>query len=250
MRRNEWFWLPNLMTGLNLFFGFWSILQVMNGNYLTACWLIVIASICDGLDGKLARWTNSASEIGIEMDSLADVVSFGAAPGVLLYYVSFHKFGLPGVLMASLPLICGTFRLARFNLHATTGDKKGYVGLPIPMQAITLATFIVFNYALWDSLALEILLVPLTFFLAILMVSHAPYEAMPRITFHDTRRNLLKLIAITAGIILVAVNPPVIFFPLLMLYVLKGFAVALFGIPAADAELEPAPNEIDEESII
>jgi len=249
MRRSELSWIPNLLTGLNLFLGFWSILQMIEGNYLTACWLIVTASICDGLDGKLARWTRSASPRGLQLDSLADIVSFGAAPGVLLYFISFHKFGLAGVFLAALPLLFGAIRLARFNRHATIAEKKGYVGLPIPMQAITITTFIIFNHALWGRLHLEFLLLPLTFFLAFLMVSHAPYEAMPRITFRDSRKNLLKLITIIAGISLIALNPAAIFFPLLMIYVLKGFAIMLFGLAPSEDDLEPASEEFEEKTI-
>ena len=230
MKRSEWKWAAHLLTAGNLFFGFWAILQVIQGNYLMACWLILFASICDGLDGKLARFTRCSSEIGIELDSLVDVVSFGVAPSVLLYSISFHKFGFPGVILASIPLFFGVMRLARFNLTATTTEKKAYDGLPIPMMANTLVTFILFNFALWDGFHLEVMLLPLVILLALLMLSHVHYDTMPRFTIRDTRKNMLKLIFIFAGIILVAIKPSVLFFPLMLIYVLKGLVNSIFGL--------------------
>lgn len=238
MKRTEWAWTAHVLTYINLLLGFYAIIQAFEGNYLMACWLIVIASICDGLDGKIARYTKSSSEMGIELDSLADIVSFGVAPSVLLYTVSFHKFGFAGLILAALPLFFGAVRLARFNVSATLGEKKNYTGLPIPMQAATIATFIVFNYALWGSLTLEILLLPLTLALALLMVSQIPYDAMPRLTLHDTKKNLFKLLLIIAGIILVAFNPSLFFFPLMLIYVLKGVIVAIMGLRVPEEELE------------
>lgn len=243
MRRNDWGWAAYLLTIANAFFGFWAIVLVVEGDYLTACWLIITASICDGLDGKLARFTRSSSEIGIEMDSLADVISFGTAPAVLLYFTSFHKFGFIGVVMASVPLIFGALRLARFNVGASIGEKHGYLGLPIPMMANTIATFIIFNFALWGNFQLEILLFPFTVFLALLMVSHLPYDHMPRFTFKDTRKNLVKLIAILVGILIIALKPSVIFFPLLLIYVAKGISNSIFGLAVEDIELEEAMED-------
>jgi CDP-diacylglycerol--serine O-phosphatidyltransferase len=229
MKKNEWRWAASVLTSGNLFFGFWAIAQVVEGNFLMACWLIVIASICDGLDGKLARLTKGASEIGIEFDSLADAVSFGAAPAALIYAVSFSKYGLLGLFLSAIPLLFGVFRLARFNKNATTHEKKGYDGLPIPMAAVTIATFIIFNYAVWGTFHLEVLLIPLTVVLSILMLSHIPYDVMPRFTLKETGKNLLGIFVIILGIVLVAINPPVIFFPLMLLYVLKGIVTAIFS---------------------
>jgi CDP-diacylglycerol--serine O-phosphatidyltransferase len=238
MKRTEWKWAAHVLTATSLFLGFWAIIEAFDGNYLMACWLIVIASICDGLDGKIARYTKSSSELGVELDSLADIVSFGVAPSVLLYTISFHKFGFSGILLAALPLFFGAVRLARFNVSASLTEKKNYVGLPIPMQATTIATFIVFNHALWGSLTLEILLLPITLALTLLMVSQISYDAMPRLTFHDTRKNLFKLLLIIAGIIVVAINPSLFFFPLMVIYVLKGIIFAVMGLQIPEEELE------------
>lgn len=234
------FWLPNLLTGMNLFFGFWAVIQLVNGNYLTACWFIMIAAVCDGLDGKVARFIKSSSEIGVEMDSLSDVVSFGIAPSILLWVISFNKFGFLGVLLSAFPLLFGVFRLARFNLTAGVGEKKPYYqGLPIPMQAVTLATFIIFNHALWGEVQLEVVLIPLTLFLAFLMVSHVPYESMPKLGLHDIKRKPWKLIFVLILIAVLAVKPTLVFFPIIILYVLRGVIMAVFGLnPTVEEELE------------
>jgi CDP-diacylglycerol--serine O-phosphatidyltransferase len=239
-------WLPNLLTGMNLFFGFWAIIQLVEGNYLTACWFIMIASICDGLDGKLARFIKSSSELGVEMDSLCDAISFGLAPSVLLWVTSFHKFGFLGVLLSSFPLVFGVIRLARFNLTASVGEKNPFFqGLPIPMQAVTLATFILFSHTLWGEVPPEILLIPLTLFLAFLMISHIPYDAMPRLSIRDTLHKPFRLLIILGLISLIALKPSLVFFPLMCLYLLRGITIAMFRLAPVEAEDELDSEEIE-----
>jgi CDP-diacylglycerol--serine O-phosphatidyltransferase len=243
MKRSEFTWAANLFTIGNLLLGFWAIIQVFEGKFLTACWLIIIASILDGLDGKIARFTRGASEIGIEFDSLADVVSFGVAPALMLYTQVFHKFGVAGLVLSALPLIFGAARLARFNRSAVIGEKKYYEGLPIPIAADLIATFIIFNYAVWGTLRLEFLFVPLTIATALLMVSRIHYDTMPKFTFRDTRKNFVKLSFMLAGVVVIALRPSIIFFPLVMFYVLYGIAAALFAARAEEDELEEVLEE-------
>ena len=236
-------WIPNLLTGMNLFLGFWAMIQAIEGNILTACWLVVAASVCDGLDGKLARFMKRSSELGLELDSLADVVSFGAAPGIILYVSFFQRLEFLGVVLAALPLIFGAIRLARFNLTAVVGEKKtNYVGLPIPMQATAVTTFIIFNYALWGDLHLEILLIPLVWLLCLLMVSHFPYERIPRFSIKDALKRPWRLIIVIAIVAPLALNPAVAFFPILFLYVLRGMIMSAFGFGTEDE-----PEELDSE---
>ncbi|RJP74767.1 MAG: CDP-diacylglycerol--serine O-phosphatidyltransferase [Candidatus Zixiibacteriota bacterium] len=244
MKRSDLAWLPNLMTAFNVFLGFWAILMTVQGNHLTACWLIIIASISDGLDGKLARFVHSSSEMGIEMDSLADVVSFGVAPGVLLYWTAFQEYGFAGIVLASVPLLFGMIRLARYNATAaTTGEKKAFFeGLPIPMQADAIAAFILFNHALWGQMKLELVLVPMTLVLAFLMVSHLPYDALPRLSFRDMPRHPVKAAFILGFILLLAVKPAIVFFPLMVAYLLRGVLMGLLG-------LAPEEEAVDEEDL-
>jgi len=238
MKRTEISWLPNLFTAGNLFFGFWAIIHMFEGHVLIASWMIIAASIMDGLDGKIARMTQNASRFGTYFDTLSDTVSFGLAPALLLYIVSFSRFEFAGVLLSLVFLLFGVMRLVRFTANASLEEKTDFEGLPIPMAANTIAAFILFNYAVWKGLTLELLLIPLTLGLAFLMISHIPYEIMPRFTFRDTRKNLFKLIFIIGGIILVAINPPIMFFPLMIIYILKGILTELLSSTDSEEEYE------------
>jgi CDP-diacylglycerol--serine O-phosphatidyltransferase len=240
--------IPNLLTGINLFLGFWAIILAFEGNVLTACWLIVVASICDGLDGKIARFIHRSSDIGLELDSLADVVSFGVAPGIVLYVAYFNQLELIGLLLSALPLIFGAIRLARFNLTANPGERKPfYEGLPIPMQANTVVTFILFNYAIWGTMQLEILLIPLIWFLCLLMISHLPYEKIPRFSIKEAVHHPLRLTVIVVIISLLAFKPALAFFPFMLFYLARGIIMGLIKLPVPveaeeiDSELEIKP---------
>lgn len=214
--------LPGAFTMANLFFGFLSIIMVMQGKFLVAGWLIIIAAIMDGLDGKLARWLDKYSRFGAEFDSLADLISFGAAPAILGYYVYFQRFEFFGVVIVFFITLCGTLRLARFNSAEKPLEKNTYTGLPIPVSAITIASFIHFNYHLWGELKLDFLFTPLIAGLCFLMISHIKYDGVPRLTFRDTSRNRVNLIILTAGLALAVIWPATLFFPLCLIYIFHG----------------------------
>src|SRR5690606_31350079 len=128
--------VPSAFTLGNLLSGFFSLVYASQGNLDFAAWLIVVAGLFDLLDGRVARIAGSTSAFGVELDSLCDVVSFGAAPSFLIYQFGLNQIGLFGLLIASLPVPCGAVRLARFNTHAEVREKRDYsVGLPIPPQA-------------------------------------------------------------------------------------------------------------------
>ena len=110
--------VPSFFTLMNLFCGFLAIIQISEGYLHYGAWLIVLAGLFDALDGFMARITNSTSAFGIELDSLSDVVSFGVAPGFLLYYFGLNELQVPGLILAALPAVCGAIRLARFNVDA------------------------------------------------------------------------------------------------------------------------------------
>ena len=138
------YWFPNIVTSLNLVFGMLSIFATLKGEFLGASVFIVAAMIADGLDGRVARYFNASSEFGKELDSLCDLVSFGAAPAVLAYSFMLKDFDILGYFAAIFFAACGAFRLARFNVN--TGVVKGYfLGLPIPAGGCLLATFIMLN---------------------------------------------------------------------------------------------------------
>ena len=136
--------LPNLFTTASLFAGFFSIILAFKDQFDLAAWAILVGAAMDGLDGKVARLTGTASQFGIEYDSLADDVTFGVAPGLLAYAWQLHEFGRLGLAVAFLFCGCAALRLARFNVGVSTTSKRFFVGLPSPACACVMATFVLF----------------------------------------------------------------------------------------------------------
>ena len=127
---------------LTFFAVFFQLYITSQGQFSIAAWVIILAAVFDSLDGIMARMTRSSSQFGVELDSLADVVSFGAAPSFLVYQVYLHTIEPWGIFIAALPVVLGAIRLARFNVQLVGFDKDYFNGLPIPMQAITVCAFI------------------------------------------------------------------------------------------------------------
>jgi CDP-diacylglycerol---serine O-phosphatidyltransferase len=201
--------VPSFFTLMNLFSGFLAITQVHEGRFDYACWLIVLAGFFDALDGMMARLTNATSDFGVELDSLADIVSFGVAPAYLVYAFALGNFGVLGLIVASMPAICGAVRLARYNI-SFDGEKKDYFsGMPIPVAAIFIVALIL-NFS--DELSIAritfsnlSLLIPIVFALSFLMISNIPFDAIPKptpryIRNHPRKTALFSLAGI--GIIL------------------------------------------------
>src|SRR5438128_5012099 len=127
--------LPSLLTTGNLFCGFFALLLTVEGRFSDAALAIFVAMVMDMLDGRIARLMKATSQFGVEFDSLADVVSFCVAPAFLLYTFALSRLGRPSWLGAFLFVICGALRLARFNVHTGTGDRRFFIGLPTPAAA-------------------------------------------------------------------------------------------------------------------
>lgn len=137
--------LPNLMTTGNLFWGFFCILKSLSGQYAWAASAILLAAVFDVLDGRIARLTKGTSEFGVQYDSLCDLVSFGCAPAILMYHYGLSSYGRIGWVLCFLFMACGALRLARFNVQSSIGKASGdFTGLPIPMAAAVVATFVLF----------------------------------------------------------------------------------------------------------
>ena len=137
--------LPNLLTTGNLFWGFFAMHKALAGEFAWAGSAILLASIFDVLDGRVARLTKGTSEFGVQYDSLCDLVSFGCAPAIIMYQYGLMNFGRVGWIVCFLFMACGALRLARFNVQSSIGQAKGdFTGLPIPMAAIVVATFVLF----------------------------------------------------------------------------------------------------------
>lgn len=163
--------LPNLFTSMNLVLGYLSIIAAVDGRFERSAWAILLASVFDTLDGRVARLTNTTSRFGVEYDSLCDLVSFGVAPSILMYYAALKPFGRIGMVAALVFALCGALRLARFNVMAEVLPKSYFQGLPIPMAAGAICTSIFFA----REFSIEILHNPaflaLTAALGLLMVS-------------------------------------------------------------------------------
>jgi len=157
-----------------------SIVEASKGHFILASWLILLALVFDGLDGRIARMTNTTSQFGVEFDSLADIISFGIAPAMLLYFFIGHEFGRFGILVSALYVIFGAIRLARFNISTAKTDPNVFIGLPIPTAAIFISMWIL----LFHKYTLEnysIVLLILALGVSILMVSNFRYPSFKKV---------------------------------------------------------------------
>jgi CDP-diacylglycerol--serine O-phosphatidyltransferase len=188
---------------MNMFCGFLSILSASEGNFNYAAWLIFVAAVFDALDGMVARLTNSASELGVELDSLSDVVSFGAAPSFLIYKTFFYSMNTWGILISVLPLIAGGFRLARFNIQLVGFSKSFFLGLPIPSSALTIAAFVLAFYNEGFAEPMSDLITPMILVLSYLMVSNIRYEVFPKISIKSIKEKPFHFIFLVIALLLV-----------------------------------------------
>lgn len=249
--------VPNLFTVLNIFFGFLSIISAVNNQFSIAIWYIGFSAICDALDGVMARLTKSASEFGVELDSLADVVAFGVAPSFLVYKLALSQFGSLGTLIAAMPLIFGALRLARFNVQLTGFDKDHFSGLPIPLAALTIISFIHFftPEEIQSTALLQNVLLGLVIAVSLLMVSVIRYPVLPKFSKRTFREHPIQMSLVIAGGILIAASGLKALFPILLSVVLSGIGFASFrkmkiffrqrGEDEVDEdELEPQPSPV------
>ncbi len=214
--------LPNLFTTGSLFAGFYSMVATMNGDYKTAAIWVLVSSIFDGLDGKVARLTGTSSKFGVEYDSLADLVAFGVTPGLLMYSWALKPFGRLGWLAAFLFVVCGALRLARFNVQVNTVESRRFVGLPIPGAASMVSlTVLLFYHMHWASSYKKLAILLLIYFLAFLMVSNFKYYS-----FKDPglirRQPFAFLVLAVVLLIVIAAQPIPVLFGLFFCYVISG----------------------------
>ena len=208
-------------------FGFLSIIKAIEGDYSSSGWLIIIAAVMDGLDGKLARFMKKGSEFGIQFDSIADMVSFGVAPAILVYTAYFDRFGIFGAAACFLPVLFGGLRLAKFNLSASTDSKDEFTGLPIPVTAVSIASFQHFSASFGGLPSLEIINFPLVILLCLLMVSGIKYETVPKFTFKESSKNKVKLIFLVGSVVLLSIWPSQSMFLLCLTVIFHGIIRSL-----------------------
>ena len=246
-RRRSIYLLPNLFTTGGLFGGFFAIIAASQGRFEAACVAIFIAAILDGLDGRIARLTNTQSEFGVQYDSLADLVRFGMAPALVMYYWALSSFKLDGVtagklgwLAAFLYAACAALRLARFNSQVGTVDKRWFIGLASPAAAAVLASFVwTFHGLGWiDGGELSLPALGLTVIVALLMVSRVRYTSFkgsgegPR----SERVPFMMLVGVVIALIALALAPARTLLCVFGLYALSGPVMMLVrrrpGTPA------------------
>ncbi len=230
--------VANLLTLTNAFLGFVATVHALQGRIEPAVWFILLAAIADLSDGFFARNAGEASRLGLEFDSLADVVSFGVAPAVLMYASSFQAWGVAGALVSTVPLFSGAMRLARFNVmnvHRLNATKV-YVGLSIPPAALTLSSYALFSQSIWGVVRFRAVYAVLAVAVAVLMISRIEYKY--HWLFHGRpAAYLLAGVSLTAlGALL---RPARLLFPLLFAYTLSGVTTTVLRSAGTAASALP-----------
>lgn len=240
--------VPSFFTLMNLFCGFLSMIMVYEGNLSMGAWLIVLAGMFDVMDGFMARLTNSTSEFGMELDSLSDIVSFGVAPGFLIYAFAFHELAIVGILLSALAPICGSIRLARYNVESKFGDLEYFRGLPSPAFAIMLAAFYLtsMNRMEWfDGLNQGVIsvLIPVVILLAFLMVSTIPFDKIPKFDRQSIKLYKNRLILIFIYFLTIVVLQDIGLMIVFSFFIIKGLALGVYIFWKQAFTDEPDPME-------
>ena len=215
--------LPNIFTSLNIFCGFYAIISTIDGRYIAAAIAIIIAVVFDILDGKIARATKTASRFGVEYDSLADLISFGLAPGLMIYLWALKPLGRIGWLAAFLFMTCGALRLARFNTQTGGISSEYFIGLPIPAAAGMAASTVLFCHR-FDIAgnANPVVIIIMLYMLAFLMVSTIKYSSFKKNSELFRKMNFNVLVTVILVLIFIAAQPPIALFLLGLAYVASG----------------------------
>lgn len=227
-RRRGIYLLPNLFTTAALFAGFYAIVQAMNGHYEHSVIAIFVAMVFDGLDGRVARLTHTQSEFGAEYDSLSDMVSFGAAPALIVYEWALRDLGKLGWIAAFIYCACAALRLARFNVTVEVIDKRFFQGLPSPAAAALIAGMI------WVVLDFQV--VPtdiswlawiMTLFAGLTMVTNIPYYSGKEINLHKRVSFFVIVVLLLFVFVLIPSHPPLVLFGMFLAYALSGYGMKI-----------------------
>jgi len=239
--------LPNILTSMSLFCGFYAIVATMQHNYIIAAWVIILASVFDGLDGRVARMTHTTSRFGLEYDSLCDLVAFGVAPAVLSFGIVLHQFGRVGWLAAFLFCACGAMRLARFNTLSGSLSGKFFQGLPIPVAAGMIAASIIFlnHHQLDDKTFLSFFLMALIYALAFLMVSTIRFRSFKNFNLQSRRPFSAVFVAILV-IVVVAMEPETMLFCIGVVYIGSAIVEYILYLARRRQQIETQTEAVEE----
>lgn len=224
-RRKGIYMVPNMITLAALFGGFYAIVMAMNGRYDLATVAIFVAMVLDSLDGRVARMTNTQSAFGEQMDSLSDMVSFGAAPALIAYIWALSGLGRWGWIAAFVYCACAALRLARFNVNTAVVDKRYFQGLPSPAAAALVAGFIWLatengfkgSELVWPMFAL-------TLYAGLTMVTNVPFYSFKDLSLKKSVP-FAAIVLVALGIAVINIDPPTVLFALFVIYGLSGYAV-------------------------
>ena len=250
VRRRGIYLLPNAFTTAALFCGFYAIVMAMNLRFEHAAWAIFIAMVLDGLDGRIARLTNTQSEFGAQYDSLSDMVSFGAAPALVIYEWSLRGLGKFGWLAAFVYCAGAALRLARFNTNIEVVDKRFFQGLPSPAAAAMVAGFILMMTDIgYAGLDLAWISWGIALFAGLTMVTNVPFYSFKDVNFRKSVPFIVVFL-IALGLALVSIDPPKVLMPLFVLYGLSGYAVYFWrlakGKPVSIVQTDDHPVDQSE----
>jgi CDP-diacylglycerol--serine O-phosphatidyltransferase len=220
--------VPSFFTLMNLFSGFLAIIAIAEGDLTRGAWLILAAGMFDVFDGMMARLANAHSDFGIELDSLSDMVSFGVAPGFLIYKFSLFELGNLGLLISAIPPLCGAVRLARFNVNARLEPKSDvFSGLPIPSVAIIIIAFyLVFKDDLhffdFFNNGVNSVVIPMVVIVSLLMVSSVEFEKIPRFDKDSLRDKKWSFVLFFFYLMLILIKPDYGLMAVILIYVTKA----------------------------
>lgn len=224
-RRKGIYVLPNLFTLAALFGGFYAIVMAINGRFDLAAVGVFCAMVLDSLDGRVARMTNTQSAFGEQMDSLSDMVSFGAAPALIAYVWALKGLGRWGWIAAFVYCACGALRLARFNVNTAVVDKRYFQGLPSPAAAALVAGFIWLMTdqgvkgpsVAWPMFALAL-------YSGLSMVTNVPFYSFKDVHMKQSVP-FVVIVLIALGIAVINIDPPIVLFGLFMVYGFSGYVI-------------------------
>ncbi|WP_321778975.1 CDP-diacylglycerol--serine O-phosphatidyltransferase [Sulfurimonas sp.] len=222
--------LPNLFTAASIFSGVFSIISAVNGEFDKAAWLIMLSLILDGIDGRVARLTNTCSKFGVEFDSLADMVAFGVAPSLLMYLFIGHEFGRFGVVASALFVIFGAIRLARFNVMTVSSEPSVFIGVPIPIAAVFVSLLVLLfdKYGLHDNYGIVIMF--LSMLVSVLMVSNIRYPSFKTVDL-SPKHAMKSFVFILSALLFVFMYPIEGFALLAVIYILYGVVRTIVLMP-------------------